>query len=150
MTEQPLAEIRDYNSLHEAFRARANQLGVARTTIDTIGNLANGHASKILAAAKVRCLGRLSFGAMLFALGVKLVMIEDPESLVQITPHLTKRRSPVPVLAVKVGRGKHRLVSKRFLRKIASLGGIARKDRLNPSWRRGIARKAALARWGSG
>jgi hypothetical protein len=45
--------------------------------------------------------------------------------------------------------GKHPRVSISFLRKIAPLGGIARRDRLNPSWRRGIARKAALARWHS-
>jgi len=49
--------------------------------------------------------------------------------------------------AVQNGKGKHTLVSKRFLRKIARLGGLARSRRMNPSWRRGVARKAALARW---
>jgi hypothetical protein len=64
-----------------------------------------------------------------------------------VSGRLVQRKQRAHMHAEINRAGKHPLVSIRFLRKIALLGGLARAARINPSWRRGIARKAALARW---
>jgi hypothetical protein len=69
-----LAIVSDYESLHGALRARAEQLQISRETLDEISGLANGYASKILAPDPIKILGQLSFGPICQALGVKFVM----------------------------------------------------------------------------
>jgi hypothetical protein len=87
----------------------------------------------------------LSF--MLPALGARLVLVEDEESLAQIRLRVTPRnKSTVRMQAVKAGRYGH-LLSRRFLRSIAFLGGRAYAEKVSPKRRREIARNAALARW---
>jgi hypothetical protein len=86
--------ISDYGALLEAFRARAQELEISRTGIDSIAGWADGYASKLLsgAAAKRRkIIGPLSLGLMLDTLGLKMILVEDPEG----TARTLKRRTPV-------------------------------------------------------
>jgi hypothetical protein len=86
--------ISDYGALLEAFRERAKELEISREGIDEIAGWADGYASKLLggAAAKRRkIIGPLSLGLMLGTLGLKLILIEDPEA----TARTLKRRAPV-------------------------------------------------------
>jgi hypothetical protein len=83
-----------------------------------------------------------SLGWALNGLGVKAVLIDDPDMLKQIESRLKQRDGKV----VRAG-GKHIVLSYRFMRKIARLGGVARKQKLTPFQRKKLARKAALARW---
>jgi hypothetical protein len=145
-----LATVRDYAQLHAALRNRADELGITRTAIDDTGFTA-GHASKLLAPQPLKRLGATTLGLMLRALGCLLVVAEDPISLARITAEIPKRNRPAPVLAVTRVRhkdGKHVLISKRFLRRIARAGGKARAQNLTPAQRSRIAREAAQARWG--
>jgi hypothetical protein len=75
--------ISDYQGLLEAFRDRAKELEISREGIDSIAGWADGYASKLLggAAAKQRkIIGPLSLGLMLGTLGLKMILVEDPES----------------------------------------------------------------------
>jgi hypothetical protein len=151
MTDQPrqLATVRDYAQLHQVLRARADELGITRTAIDDTGFTA-GHASKLLAPRPIKRLGATTLGLMLRGLGVMLVVAEDPIAMARITADIPKRNRPAPVLAVTRVRhkdGKHVLISKRFLRKIARAGGRARAQNLTPVQRSRIAREAARVRW---
>jgi hypothetical protein len=86
--------ISDYGALLEAFRERAKELEISREGIDEIAGWADGYASKLLggAAAKRRkIIGPLSLGLMLGTLGLKLILIEDPEA----TARTLTRRKPV-------------------------------------------------------
>ena len=86
--------ISDYGTLLEAFRERAKELEISREGIDEIAGWADGYASKLLggAAAKRRkIIGPLSLGLMLGTLGLKMILIEDPEA----TARTLKRRAPV-------------------------------------------------------
>jgi hypothetical protein len=74
-----LATVIDYDDLHKAFRARADQLRLSRLSLDYLGSLGDGHASKILAPSKMRRMGLSALGPMCRALGIKLVVIDDPD-----------------------------------------------------------------------
>jgi hypothetical protein len=75
----------------------------------------------------------------------------DGELLSEVERAQQERRTVSNVVfgpyAVKVGCGKHRLVSLRFLRKIAPQGGKARAEILTPEQRSRIAQQAAQSRW---
>lgn len=142
-----LGIIRTYADLHEILRLRADELRMTRMEIDRLAKLGDGHASILLAPRPRKKLGKTSWDKMMPSLALMFIAVEDPEALARITPHMEKRKTRVVMLAVKVGRGKHRLASKRFLRKIARLGGVARMEQMTPSQRRKHCRLAAKARW---
>lgn len=83
-TEPFFAEAHDLNEMHRAFRDRAQQLNITRDTIDQIAGLTSGHASKLLAPEPLKHYGLRSFGPMLGALGLKLLVVEDPEALARV------------------------------------------------------------------
>jgi hypothetical protein len=60
-----IAEVRSWNDLHAAFRARAESLNVSRLVLDELSGLQSGYASKLLAPVPMRHFGRVSLGAML-------------------------------------------------------------------------------------
>jgi hypothetical protein len=146
-TPRQLGTCRDYDGLHRILRDRAEELNVSRCTLDTISGLTWGHSSKLLSPKPLKKLGAVSLGLMLQSLGLKLVVVEDAESLRRISAKLVPREIPVAIQAVNVGRGKRRLVSLRHLRKIASAGGRARMEKLTPKQRSAHARAAVMARW---
>jgi hypothetical protein len=78
----PLAVIRGYDDLHESLRRRADEMHVSRRTIDGLAGIADGLSEKILGPAKTKRLGIISFGAILGALGCKLILVENPEARV--------------------------------------------------------------------
>jgi hypothetical protein len=89
MTE-PIA-IRSIADLQVALRQRAEQLDVSREWIDAIGGLSAGHSSKLLCEPPTKRMGLMSFNTMLATLGVKLIMVEDPEQMDRIRPKLQPR-----------------------------------------------------------
>lgn len=93
-------------------------------------------------------MGPLTMPLILEALGLQLVVEIDPDATARITSKLPRREVVTSIQAVKVGRGKKRLVSKRHLRKIAPMGGRARMEKLTADQRSAHARAAVMARWG--
>jgi hypothetical protein len=59
MPAQPrlLAEIYEYGQLLDALRARRDELQLSHTTIDDVGGLCPGYASKVLSNPPLRGLG---------------------------------------------------------------------------------------------
>jgi hypothetical protein len=142
-----LATVCDYDSLQRALRERADALNLSRVEIDRLANLPPGYASKLLSPVPIKKLGNASMPFMLAALGVRLELVEDTESMDQLARKATRREVRVPVRAVNNGHGRHQLVSLRFLRKIARLGGRVRAQKLSPAQRRKSVRRAATIRW---
>jgi hypothetical protein len=91
-----IAVVSDYRELVAALRARAEALDVSNLVLDDITGLASGHTGKLLSLYPKRTLGRVSLGALLAALGVKLVVIEDPEALDRVKGRLTQRAPQGP------------------------------------------------------
>jgi hypothetical protein len=75
--------IADYRTLVETCRARADELGISRLEIDRIGGLPSGYAGKILGkdggepGRKNKKIWPIAMEAMLGALGLKILLIED-------------------------------------------------------------------------
>lgn len=82
MAELFCAEARGYREFHQALRARAEQLGASRGTLDEETGLADGYCSKILAPEPAKtALSRLALEPMLTALRLKIVLVDDHEAI---------------------------------------------------------------------
>ena len=73
-----LARVSDYAGLMAALRARAEEL--------------REHPVPYLAPVPIRQLSRVTFGSTLAALGLRIEIVEDPETFERITKRIEKRR----------------------------------------------------------
>jgi hypothetical protein len=71
-------QVNDYSALVDAVRDRSEQMEMSRLELDRISGLADGHVAKIVSPHPTKKFGILSLGAVLQALGLVLVVIEDP------------------------------------------------------------------------
>lgn len=120
MTEaQSIAAVTDYDELIAALRDRAAAVGYTNETLDEVTGLQSGYCGKLLGPGMVKCLGPLSMRLMLDALGVELVIRENPETMADVRRRgVIRERAPVmpnrlsthaikrylPVLAREMGR----------------------------------------------
>lgn len=93
---KPLAEIRNYDDLHRALRARVDEVNISRTAIDELSGLPDGYAGKLLGNAQVKKLGPLSMGALLQALGLKLHLVEDTDQSARMCERWKERQRVRP------------------------------------------------------
>jgi hypothetical protein len=154
-----LALVADYSDLVRALRARREELDISFAELDHACGFSAGTTAKYLAPPpdKVtlggkqrnnwRAFGPKSFGAILFARGLALSVIEDDGALRQAEPHKPRDKRGTHPRHIGKHTGKHASVSLELLRSIASKGGVERAKRLSGRRRRQIARNAAQARW---
>jgi hypothetical protein len=136
-----LAEIRNYDDLHKALRQRAQSLNITCETIDLVSGLCGGYAAKILAPKPIRNIGPTSMGLLLPALGIKLLVVEDAQAMLQYARHHVARK-PGPTRASSAVQY---TMTRRFLREIGRKGGIA--SGAARRRRKAAAQRAARARW---
>jgi hypothetical protein len=144
MTE-PLAVCRNPTELQLALRARAEQLQLARYTIDGIAGLAEGHSAKLLTDPPKKNLGPVSIFSLIAALGLSMALIEDQTRMERIQ-HEPRRNA----FNVRSGMAHWRHALAQALPTIKSLGrrgGKRRAETLSPERRSAIAKRAARARW---
>lgn len=140
-TPSPIAIVRDYDDLHTMLRARADELGMTREQMDDRVGLAAGHSSKLLARVPSKRLGALTFGPVLAAFGLALIVVEDDESLSLIEQRLgasdnaTDKKPSRYDWRLKKGTG--------WARRMNGL----RRLKLTPEQRSASAARAARARW---
>ncbi len=91
MSGRQLGEASDYAGLIAAFRARADELQVSRLAIDEVAGFCSGYCAKILSPRRTRGITAMTLGPLLQTLGLKLVVVEDPEALAKFGPLLPKR-----------------------------------------------------------
>jgi hypothetical protein len=150
--DQPrqLAEIYEYSQLLHALRVRRDELQISHTTIDDVGGFSPGYASKVLSDPPMRGLGPVSFGLILGALGMKILLVEDYEALLRVRKGFKKRLitgGAVEMQKRMLALGEQYVVSYNFLRKMAARGADMRNHKLSARKRHSLARKAAKARW---
>ena len=86
MPEHPLAIVRTTEDLRQLFRLRVTQLNISLETLDHIAGLPR-YSSKLL-GPDPKSFGPISFEALLGALAVQLVALEDTEALARIQRRL--------------------------------------------------------------
>lgn len=169
MAEQPrqLATVRTWAELHAALRARSDEIGYDRLTLDELMGVGKGHASKLLAPIPIKNLGPKTFGDMFGALAVMALIVEDPDALKRIR-HVAeikgaqqrdpqwaacgaKRANSVRVLLnpmlLKDKGGNPLLLDPEAAKEFCQIMRARRALKTTPAQRRRIARKAARARW---
>jgi hypothetical protein len=136
MTE-PLAVVRDYEDLLQAIRMRRDQLAVTHAVLDDVSGLQIGYVSKMLADPPVKNMGIMAMGPLLGALGVQLLMVEDPEAFARVRGRLT----------VSSRKGMHTdWIRDSSYSRWAGLMGKRSSDKRAPAERKRIARLAGMAR----
>lgn len=144
MTERQIAVVTDYDGLLAALRARAEELNVSRSTLDDVSGLQTGYAAKLLANPPMKSFGRVSLGPMLGALGVSLVLVEDPEQMARVATRMEERNTA----QVRTGHANARPDLPRWLfnSRKARRAATKRWARMSPAQRKRAARKAARTR----
>lgn len=142
MTEpRVLGSVASYADLHELMRARADELEISRQAIDQLARLQPGYAGKLLSPRPMRRLTDETLGFVLPALGMRLVLVEDLESLEQIKARASKRNNGCTSHASTV----RYTISRRELRRRQRKGGKNSRAYLSKSKVRQLARKAGIA-----
>jgi hypothetical protein len=149
-----LGEIRNYDDLHALLRKRCEELELSCETLDARSGLQSGYSGKLLAPKPIRHLSFFTLGLVLPAVGARLILVEDTDALARWKPairaHTGARRA---MLAVSRKNGRHakkpNLISIRFMRRIAKLGGAAY-ARLPFKTRSRVGMLGAKARWKNG
>jgi hypothetical protein len=137
-----LAEVRDYAELHEALRARVEQLSVSRQELDRLTGLQSGYCSKLLAPTRIKNVGAQSLGPLLCVLGLKLLVAEDPAALARFGPRRQKRIDASVRMPTR-RRPKRVDLDSAWGKRMAALRVLTQ----TPCERSRIARLAAVGRW---
>lgn len=144
-----LADVRSYDDLLAALRARADELGVTRMGLDDVTGLQNGYAAKLLAPVPIKSLGKFSMGPMLSAMGCMLILVEDQETLDRITKRVAKRVIAVASADASIGMLPKRKRRRKGFRgaDVSRMLNARRLLKLSPKRRKEIAKMAADTRW---
>ena len=86
--------IRSIDDLVAAVRARRDELNLSHKLLDDLAGLQSGYTSKLLAPNRVKNLGALSLPALLGALGVALVLVEDSAQAERMRDKWIPRKRP--------------------------------------------------------
>jgi hypothetical protein len=143
-----IAVVRSYDDLVVALRGRVDELKVAQIGLDEELHLARGHVNKLIGPVPVKSLGRETLGPIIQALGLVMILEEDPIAL-QIAARMARRKRKQSnaddgMLTLK------RRKPRGYWRKDKAWGRTLAARRfliLSPARRRMIARRAAKARW---
>jgi hypothetical protein len=104
----PLAIIRSSDDLRELFRRRVAELGISLDTLDEIAGLPTRYSAKLLSLDPTRQFGAISFSALLGALALQLVAMEDAETLARIQRRLVPvQKAPHPGWRADILFGTH-------------------------------------------
>jgi hypothetical protein len=142
---------KSYDDLHKILRERADELQVPREGLAEAAKLSDRYVAKLLAPIPIRHLGPNSLGPLLAALGLKLIVVEDVETLERIAKRITRRQLKVNNAGC-AKQAQARRKSQRFrpFRDSPDFARMARAQQLlrqSREQRSKIARQAAKARW---
>jgi hypothetical protein len=88
---QPI-EARSYDQLLDALRQRVAELAITGATLDEVAGLSDRYGQKLIGKRPTKYLGRMSLGAVLGALGLKLTVSVDEEAFRRVRHRLTPRK----------------------------------------------------------
>ncbi len=155
------APIRTMPELIDALKQRARELNIAYGTIDEVAGLPDRYTSKLFAPTPIKNLGPMSFGAVLGALGVTVVLVEDQEQCKRVSGRWAKRKrahnatlsiplsmpNEVPFQIQITPELQSKLRDPEFMKSIGKLGGKRRMKTMGKRARQRAASHAARVRW---
>lgn len=139
-----LGEATTYNELIWVLNARREHVGISLKELNEIADLTGGHAEKIFGAAQVKKLGPFSMWVILAALGLKIVVQEDPKQAAKMQTKYVpseKNQARPGNLASPAGR----VMLSRVFGQFSRSGGKARMAKMSKTELRDHQRRAAMA-----
>jgi hypothetical protein len=156
--------IDSYAALRDGLCARASAIGISRESIDHIGRLPSGYAGKLLGEGSTRAFGIRSLGSILKTLGLRIALIEDPESMARTTRlmgrkrsepqavekgmHWRSKRNPPAAPMRGAAHDNRKDARPATASELGQRGARARNASMTKAERSAAARRAASARWG--
>ena len=137
-----IADVSSYEALLGALRDRVTELKVCGERFDHFAGLPRGYLSKLVGAHPIRRLGMTSFAPVLAGLGLRCLLIEDPQATERLKNHVLPRNG-----SYVRGGVTHVALTTRFMQKIGRKGAQARVHNSTKAQRQEWARHAAIARW---
>jgi hypothetical protein len=141
-SERILAEFTDYAGMLEAVRARVNELSINGERFDEFAGLPRGYLSKLIGVKPVRRIHMMSMGPLFCALGIRCIMVEDPQATARLKSRLNARNNSYHRTSYTM-----RTVTNRQWRKIQKLGRKARWKKLSKRERSQVMRAVSIARF---
>jgi hypothetical protein len=136
-----LANVCSYEEMLTALRARVTELQISGERFDEYAGLPRGYLSKLVGVNPVRKLGMTSFAPVLAGLGLRLLVIEDPDATDRLKNSLPPRNGSYVRAAPRI------MLTERVWRQLQKRGRQVRWSKLTPAQRRQIMRALALKRW---
>jgi hypothetical protein len=96
MGARELGQVRSYEDLVAVLRARCDEFEISFAVLDEVSGLSDGHSSKLLAPGSSLVMGRAALTALLGALGIALIAVEDEAALARVRSRLVKRKRGGP------------------------------------------------------
>jgi hypothetical protein len=157
--DRAIARIDSYESLLAACRAQVQALGINYQILDLMAGYADGYATKLLGPSEYCSTGGRrtkrhfspeSFNAYVEALGVDLLMVENPAKVAKLRSFCESKflAREGPIRSAASDYLINFRLSRDFMRRIGRKGALARAAKLHAqALRRERSRRAALARW---
>ena len=144
--ERRIANPENYDDLIEAFKVRAAERGVSYAQMDECTGLPAGYTGKVFGKSQTKKLSAMSLDLYVTALGLRMVLIEDENSL-HAARHMLGNR-----VANQARDGNHARppgihVLSRVFSHIGRRGGRARMSQMSAGERSKHQSNAANARW---
>ena len=130
-----LADVSSYDEMLAVLRSRINELQINGERFDEYAGLPRGYLSKLVGAHPIRRLGMTSFEPVLAGLGLRLLVIEDPEGTKRLKSRLKPRNNSYPRTVSTL----HTLTDRKWSQ-IQKLGRAARWEKLTKQQRSAIMR----------
>jgi hypothetical protein len=145
MTE-PLASFVDYDGLRRALNACRDLRDVSLERMDEITGAPAGYFAKLLGPRPIKRIGLQSLGWALGGLGVRCVLVSDPEALAKVESRFVERDVPHLASVVRGGTTEFKL-SRRHMSIIQAKGRRSRWENMTPKQRTKWAKEMNKSRW---
>lgn len=94
-------EITSYDQLIEVCNARVDELQLTRAQLDELASLPENYSSKVLRKKHYKYLGQCSYPKILFALGLRVFLLEDPVATAKTLAVRTPRKANYDTSAMR-------------------------------------------------
>jgi hypothetical protein len=144
----PIAEFACYETLRKALIACKDHRKVSLRVMNDLVDCPEGYFEKLLGPRPIRRIGLQSLGWAFGALGVKCIVVEDPDTWARIQRQTRyEQRDEAHFKSATKADSLHITLSRRHMSIIQAKGGRAAWAKLTPRQRTMKAKRMAKSRW---
>jgi hypothetical protein len=135
-----------HDELVAVLRERQIALGLSNELVGHVARLSDGHVDKLLGPARQRGLSQLSLDALMGALAVKIIVVEDEAMAARMRPHWEGKDKRQVRMPARVAKDLIARVRPVVLQQLASRAATIKWSRIDKERRRQIMRAVTMAR----